>query len=67
MIQNNANFFRRPHPKPNAAVYNSIFEDRRILPLCRYIGSTANYFESSFNSIQSKAEIILDYIDEKYN
>lgn len=61
-------FFPTTSPKaPNAAVYNSIFEDKRILPLCRYIGSTANYFENSFNSIQSKAEIILDYIDEKYN
>jgi len=61
-------FFPTNSPKaPNAEVYNSIFEDRRILPLCRYIGSSANYFENSFNSVQSKAEIILDYIDEKYN
>ena len=61
-------FFPTNSPKPpSVEVYNSIFEDGRILPLCRYIGSSANYFENSFNSVQSKAEIILDYVDEKYN
>ncbi|WP_145758330.1 DUF6090 family protein [Sediminicola sp. YIK13] len=60
-------FFPTNSPKiPNVEVYNAIFKDSRILPLCRFIGSTAYYFESSFNSVQSKAETILDYIDEKY-
>lgn len=52
---------------PSKAVYQSIFEDDRILPLCRFIGSTANYFENSFNSVEIQAENILDYIAEKYN
>jgi hypothetical protein len=52
---------------PSVEVYNSIFEDKRILPLCRFIGSTATYFENSFSSVQAKAENILKYIDEKYN
>jgi len=61
-------FFPTNSPKaPSAKVYNSIFEDRRILPLCRFIGSTASYFENRFNSVQSKGETILDYINEKYN
>ena len=61
-------FFPTNSPKaPSAKVYNSIFEDRRILPLCRYIGSTASYFENSFTSVQSKGETIIDYVNEKYN
>jgi len=61
-------FFPTSSPKvPGIEVYNAIFEDRRVLPLCRFIGSTANYFENRFNSVQSKAETILDYTDEKYN
>lgn len=61
-------FFPTNSPKvPGIEVYNAIFEDSRILPLCRYIGSTGNYFEDSFNSVRSKAETILDYIDKKYN
>jgi hypothetical protein len=61
-------FFPSASPKaPSEEVYHSIFEDRRILPLCRYIGSTANYFENSFNSVQGKAEKIVDYINEKYH
>ncbi len=61
-------FFPTNSPQsPSAEVYKSILEDRRILPLCRFIGSTANYFENRFNSVQSKAEIILSYIDKKYN
>jgi len=61
-------FFPTSSPKvPGIEVYNAIFEDSRILPICRFIGSTAYYFEGSFNSVQSKAETILDYIDEKYN
>jgi hypothetical protein len=61
-------FFPTNSPKaPNEEVYEAIFEDRRVLPLCRFIGSTANYFENRFNSVQTKAEAIILYIDEKYN
>ncbi|MEL4456486.1 DUF6090 family protein [Lutimonas vermicola] len=61
-------FFPTNSPNaPGSEVYNSIFEDSRILPLCRFIGSTAYYFEGKFTSVQSKAEIILEYIDVKYN
>ena len=61
-------FFPTNSPKaPSPQVYNAIFEDSRILPLCRFIGSTAAYFENSFASVQRKAEIILDYINERYN
>jgi hypothetical protein len=61
-------FFPTDTPKaPNIEVYNSIFRDNRILPLCRYIGSTANYFENNFSSIESKAEKILILINQKYN
>jgi hypothetical protein len=61
-------FFPTDSPKvPSVEVYNSIFEDSRILPLCRFIGSTANYFENSFSNVQAKAENILKYINEKYN
>lgn len=51
---------------PGVEVYQSIFEDKRILPLCRFIGSTANYFENSFNSVEGKADLILNYINENY-
>ena len=61
-------FFPTNSPKaPNELVNDAIFEDRRVLPLCRFIGSTANYFENRFNSVQTKAEAIILYIDEKYN
>ncbi|MFX0555737.1 DUF6090 family protein [Maribacter sp. CXY002] len=60
-------FFPTKSPKaPSFEVYNSIFEDNRILPLCRFIGSTAYYFEGEFTSVKSEAEIILDYINKKY-
>jgi hypothetical protein len=52
---------------PNKIVYNAIFEDKRVLPLCRFIGSTANYFEDRFESLQTKATAILVYIDTNYN
>lgn len=51
---------------PNAIVYTSIFEDKRVLPLCRFIGSTATYFEGRFKAIERKAENILDYMDKNY-
>lgn len=52
---------------PGVEVYRSIFKDKRILPLCRFIGSTATYFQNRFNSVEGKAEKILVYINENYN
>lgn len=52
---------------PNVEVYRSIFDDTRILPLCRFIGSTANYFEKGFINVENKAEKIVDYISKNYN
>jgi hypothetical protein len=51
---------------PKREVYDAIFEDKRVLPLCRYIGSTANYFENRFLSLESKGQKIIDYIHKKY-
>lgn len=60
-------FFPTNSPRvPNVVVYNSIFEDKRILPLCRFIGSTADFFEGEFKSLESKAMAITDYIEKKY-
>ncbi len=60
-------FFPTKTPRvPGVDVYNSIFNDKRILPLCRFIGSTADYFEEEFKSLESKAETITEYIDKKY-
>lgn len=60
-------FFPTNSPKaPNAIVYTTIFEDKRVLPLCRFIGSTATYFESRFKSLETEAENILDYMDKYY-
>lgn len=61
-------FFPTTSPKaPSIEAYNSIFNDERILPLCRFIGSTANYFQNSFSSVENKGENIIQYISEKYN
>ncbi len=60
-------FPTRNNEAPGIAVYISIFEDKRILLLCRYIGNTAIYFEDEFTAVQQNAELINDYIDEKYN
>jgi hypothetical protein len=60
-------FFPTTTPvSPNASVYNAIFEDKRVLPMARFIGSTANYFEGRFISIESKGVNILNYISVKY-
>ncbi|MGB5370961.1 MAG: DUF6090 family protein [Flavobacteriaceae bacterium] len=58
-------FFPTATPKvPNIEVYRAIFKDKRILPLCRYIGSTASYFEESFERQQIKGQEIVDYLDK---
>lgn len=60
-------FFPTNNPSvPSKAVYETIFGDTRILPLCRYIGSTATYFEGRFKHAEEKAERIIDYLETNY-
>lgn len=60
-------FFPTKNPKvPNKEVYESIFNDKRILPLCRYIGSSAIYFEKRFKVAKEKAEIIIRYLEKHH-
>ena len=60
-------FFPTKNPSvPSKAIYESIFNDTRILPLCRYIGSTAAYFEGNFKNVQEKAEKIIHYLETNY-
>ncbi len=51
---------------PGAEVYVSIFTDKRWLPILRFIGSTAGHFEKGFQSIESKAQTIIDHIEQNY-
>lgn len=60
-------FFPTNTPRvPGVEVYQSIFNDKRFLPLCRFIGSSADFFEGEFKSLERKAETITEYIKEKY-
>lgn len=60
-------FFPTENPSvPSKSVYESIFNDTRILPLCRYIGSTAAYFERRFKYAQEKAERLTTYLETHY-
>jgi hypothetical protein len=60
-------FFPTNTPKPpSKKAYKAIFEDKRILPLCRYINGGANFFEPKFISVQKKAEAIIRYINLNY-
>ncbi|MET6992060.1 DUF6090 family protein [Sediminicola arcticus] len=60
-------FFPTKKPSiPNKEVYESIFSDKRILPLCRYIGSSASYFEGRFKYAQKKAERLTNYLETHY-
>jgi len=60
-------FFPANEPTaPGSAVYDSIFNDPRVLPLCRYIGNTSRFFENEFISIQKKSMDISDYINNNY-
>ena len=60
-------FFPTNNPGvPNKAVYEAILKDTRILPLCRYIGSTAAYFEKRFEIADEKAQRIIDYLEANY-
>tara|TARA_R110001583_G_C5599913_1_gene404448 strand:+ start:33 stop:782 length:750 start_codon:yes stop_codon:yes gene_type:complete len=60
-------FFPTKTPEaPSKEVYYALFNDKRVLPLCRFISSTSIYFESRFESLQSKAEKIISYINKNY-
>jgi hypothetical protein len=60
-------FFPTVTPKaPGKMVYDSIFNDPRILPLCRYIGTTAMYFENEFISVQKISNDLNDYLNKNY-
>jgi len=57
-------FFPTNNPSvPNKEVYEAIFNDKQVLPLCRYIGSTATYFERSFKKAEEKADKIIHYVE----
>lgn len=60
-------FFPAKNPSvPNKAVNESILKDVRNLPICRYIGSTALYFEARFKNAEAKAENIIQYLETYY-
>ena len=60
-------FFPTNTPKPpSKKAFEAIFNDERILPLCRFISSGAFYFEPKFKSINEKANKIIDYINKNY-
>ncbi|MGZ0016358.1 DUF6090 family protein [Yeosuana sp. AK3] len=60
-------FFPTNTPKsPNKDTYQSIFNDKRVLPICRYINSNATYFERSISNLQNEGEKILDYLNKNY-
>lgn len=61
-------FFPTDTPEaPGEGVYNSIFNDPRILPLCRYIGGTASYFEKEFKRIEAKSNNVNSYLTKNYH
>ena len=60
-------FFPTNAPKiPGPIVYDAIFSDKRVLPLCRYIGSTAIYFENRFTAVYDKGDKVAAYIDTHF-
>ncbi len=52
---------------PNRASYASILNDKRVLPLCKYIRSNATYNEVRVQILIQKATDILNYINNSYN
>ncbi len=52
---------------PNKNSYEAIFNDKRVLPLCRYITSNSTYFESSVSNLLENGEEILDYLNRNYS
>ncbi len=60
-------FFPSNNPvAPNKEVYKAIFNDKRVLPLCRFIGSTATYFEAELKKLDEKAVDIITYLETNY-
>ncbi len=60
-------FFPSKNPvAPNKEVYEAIFNDKRVLPLCRFIGSTATYFEAELKKLDQKAVDIITYLEANY-
>jgi hypothetical protein len=61
-------FFPTESPTvPSKEVYSSIFEDPTVLPLCRFIGSCATYFENEFDGLNNKPLLVITYIDKYYS
>ncbi len=56
---------RTPTP-PSAKAYQAIFNNIRILPLCRYINGGAVYFTPKFINLNEKAKAIISYINRNY-
>jgi hypothetical protein len=61
-------FFPTNQPvAPSPVVYQAIYRDERMLPLCRFIGGgSAIYYEGQFSKISSFAQEILQYFESKY-
>jgi hypothetical protein len=60
-------FFPTKSPEvPNKKVYTAIFNDKRVLPLCRFISSTAIFFDRRLMDVQKKADSIIKYLDQNY-
>jgi hypothetical protein len=60
-------FFPTRNPiVPNKQVYEAVLNDTRVLPLCRFIGSTATYFGIEFKNLDHKATIIIKYLETHY-
>jgi hypothetical protein len=51
---------------PNKKSFEAIFENEKVLPKCRFIASTASYFDGTVDSIRNKGNRIIDYIDNHY-
>ena len=51
---------------PSHAVYDAIFKDQRILPLCRFIASTADFYGDRVGELNNDANQILQYIDANF-
>jgi hypothetical protein len=61
-------FFPTPSPiPPSKESYASILNDKRVLPICRYIGSNGTYFQGRVQILNQKANDILNYLNNNYN
>ena len=57
-------FFPAETPEvPSEKAFQAIFKEIRVLPLCRYISGASRYFSGRFESIRSKADSIIVYMD----